>query len=102
MGRPGRCNPEFRMKWRVLLGRKAHPCENVPQRIARNIEGRVATEPWDILGRSGEEAVASAICIARNVIPRVRPPLCCVQYTWSNPDIACSVNCTQSTGDSYR
>ena len=36
----------------------------------------------------------AAVCIARNVIPRVRPPVCCVQYGTSKPDTACNVYCT--------
>jgi len=31
----------------------------------------VTTDPWDILGRSDVEAVASAVCIARKVILRI-------------------------------
>src|ERR1019366_9749464 len=33
-------------------------------------------------------------CIARKVIPRVRPPVCCVQYTAPSRLIACNVHCT--------
>ena len=35
-------------------------------------------------------------CIARKVIPRVRPPVCCVQYTAPSRHIACNVHCTPS------
>jgi hypothetical protein len=35
---------------------------------------------------------ASDACIARNVIPRVRPPIYCVQYAGTNRDIASNVD----------
>jgi hypothetical protein len=33
-------------------------------------------------------------CIARNVIPRVRSPICCVQYAAAIQDMASNVHCT--------
>src|SRR5208337_847143 len=38
--------------------------------------------------------LASVACIARDVIPRVRPPICCVQYGVSITDPASSTSCT--------
>jgi hypothetical protein len=43
--------------------------------------------------RAGARSKAAA-CIARKVIPRVRPPVCCVQYSPPKPDAACNVYCT--------
>ena len=40
------------------------------------------------------DGLNGAACIARSVIPRVRPHVCCVQYSTSNPSIASNIDCT--------
>ncbi len=37
--------------------------------------------------------ISPLACISRNVIPRVRPRVCCVQYATLNRYIACNINC---------
>jgi hypothetical protein len=48
--------------------------------------------------RSSKESEArdcQEVCIARKAIPRVRPPVCCVQYAGRGGDIASIPTCTQ-------
>ena len=78
----------------------AVPGEEVAQVVAVAAQGRRREV---VTRQAGEErspsspvrrVIASAACIARNVIPRVSPPVCCVQYAPSNSDIASNIDCT--------
>jgi hypothetical protein len=41
--------------------------------------------PWDIASGGNQRPMMTAlVCIARNVIPRVRPPICCVLFAAPN------------------
>ncbi len=46
------------------------------------------------LQRSRACEIGSAACIGRNVIPRVRPPVCCVQYAGHDGDMPAIPACT--------
>ena len=94
MSGPWRCR---RSEQSCLIGRKAQP---------RKTAGLRCTQCWVAgLGRTAQRLPgqsASDACIARNVIPRLGPPVCCVQYagredvrTASQPMPIARSHCTQ-------
>ena len=46
------------------------------------------------LARNRGARLVSGVRIARKVNPRVRPPVCCVQYVGRGDDIASNSGCT--------
>ena len=82
-------------------GTRAHPGAEGPSVRKRTVatctqcrgSGRMPDHTVDLARNRGARLV-SGVRIARKVNPRVRPPVCCVQYAGRGDDIASNSGCT--------